>query len=120
MMSDSHVKPMGNGKRRKGRRYERVAVRCGCWLEHEDATVFGNTVDLAEGGLFLRTALPMAPGSEVELMLQLPGRVEQVSGRGTIARRVSPKDDGRPGLGVEFVELSQGAIALARFLGREA
>lgn len=81
--------------------------------------MFGTTVDLAEGGLFLRTALPMAPGSQVELMLQLPGRVEQVAGRGMIARRVSPDDDGRPGLGVEFVELSQGAGALAHFLGRD-
>lgn len=86
-------------------------------MEHDDATVFGTTVDLAEGGLFLRTALPMSPGSEVDVMLQLPGRVERVRGRGTIARRVSPEDDGRPGLGVEFVELNCGASELARLLG---
>lgn len=112
--------PAAGKHRRRGRRYQRVAIRCGCWLEHEEATVFGTTVDLAEGGLFLRTALPMSPGSVVDVMLQLPGRAEPVQARGTIARRVAPADDGRPGLGVEFVELSRGASELARLLGREA
>ena len=56
--------------RRRPRAFQRVAVRCGCWLEHDGATVFGNTVDVGRGGLFLRTALPMEPGSDVRVTLR--------------------------------------------------
>ena len=113
------VTPLSPTKRKAvgKRRYQRIAVRCGCWLEHEQATVFGTTIDLARGGLFLRTALPMDPGSVVDVMLQLPGSLERVEGRATITRRVSAQEDGRPGLGMEFIELSQGAGVLERFLG---
>ena len=105
--------------RRRPRAYQRVAVRCGCWLEHDGATVFGTTVDLGRGGLFLRTALPMDPGADVRVTLRLPGQRGHVVAEGQIVHRVAPTaGDGRdrPGLGVRFVELADGH-ALGAFLG---
>jgi uncharacterized protein (TIGR02266 family) len=103
-------------KRRRARQYERVAVRCGCWLEHSEATVFGNTVDLGQGGLFLRTALPMSPGMDVRVTLKLPGH-EPVVAEGQVVRRVSPQAGDRPGLGVRFSHVAAGDDSLNAFLG---
>jgi uncharacterized protein (TIGR02266 family) len=102
--------------RHRARRYERVAVRCGCWLEHEGATVFGTTVDIGRGGLFLRTALPMAPGAHVRVTLRLPGFSDVVAD-GLVVRRIGPNDGPRPGVGVRFECLSEGDLCLYEFLG---
>ena len=107
---------MSPGKvRRQAREYERFAVRCGCWLEHEEATVYGTTIDLGRGGLFLRTALPMLPGSEVRVTLQLPG-CEPVYAEGEVVRVVTPHTGDRPGLGVRFERLPRGEESLRSFL----
>lgn len=100
--------------RRKNREYQRIAVRCGCWLEHEQATVYGTTVDLGRGGLFLRTALPMPPGISVRVTLRLPGH-EPVIADAKIVRTVAPHT-GRPGLGVSFDRLPAGEETLDAFL----
>jgi uncharacterized protein (TIGR02266 family) len=102
--------------RRRSRAYQRAAVRCGCWLEHEDATVYGTTVDLGRGGLFLRTALPMTPGVEVRVTLKLPGHSAVVAD-GQVVRRVAPAQGDRPGLGVRFDHLTSGDESLSAFLG---
>lgn len=102
-------------KRRRPREYQRIAVRCGCWLEHDHATVYGNTVDLGRGGLFLRTALPMDPGAKVRVTLQLPSH-ETVVAEGKVVRIVSPDRGDRPGLGVRFDHLPDGEDSLHAFL----
>lgn len=101
--------------RRKARAFRRVAIRCGCWLEHEQATVFGTTVDLGRGGLFLRTALPMPPGVAVRVTLQLPGS-ETVVADGKVVRTVASREGDRPGLGVRFERLPDGEDSLCAFL----
>ncbi|HEY6882028.1 MAG TPA: PilZ domain-containing protein [Polyangiales bacterium] len=101
--------------RRKARVHRRVAVRCGCWLEHEEATVFGTTVDLGRGGLFLRTALPMPPGVAVRVTLRLPDR-ETVVADAKVVRIVAPHEGDRPGLGVRFERLPMGEASLSAFL----
>jgi hypothetical protein len=108
--------PSAGKARRRARQYQRVAVRCGCWLEHEAATVFGTTVDIGCGGLFLRTALPMSPGLDVRVTLKLPGRPAVVAD-GQVVRRIGPSDGPRPGLGVRFAELREGDASLREFLG---
>lgn len=107
--------PQPGKTRRRARQYQRVAVRCGCWLEHPDATVFGTTVDVGRGGLFLRTALPMDPGMVVQVTLNLPG-YQPVVAEGQVVHRVSPPGE-RPGLGVRFNHVSAGDEALHEFLG---
>ena len=110
-----HVSPGAVKVRRKVRAYRRLAVRCGCWLEHEQATIFGTTVDLGRGGLFLRTALPVSPGMAVRVTLRLPGR-ETVVADGKVVRTVVPTDGDRPGLGVRFDQLPEGEDSLSAFL----
>jgi uncharacterized protein (TIGR02266 family) len=102
--------------RQRARRYERVAVRCGCWLEHDGASVFGTTVDIGRGGLFLRTALPMVPGVHVRVTLRLPGYADVIAD-GLVVRRIGPNDGPRPGVGVRFERLAQGDLSLHEFLG---
>jgi hypothetical protein len=102
--------------RRRARVDPRVVVRCGCWLEHDGATVYGSTVDLGRGGLFLRTALPMPPGVAVRVTLHLPEH-GSVEAEGHIVHRVAPSDAERPGLGVRFDRLTHGFDALTAFLG---
>ncbi|MET0284407.1 MAG: PilZ domain-containing protein [Polyangiales bacterium] len=108
--------PSGSARvRRKPRAYRRVAVRCGCWLEHEQVTIFGTTVDLGRGGLFLRTALPMPPGVAVRVTLRLPGS-ETVIADAKVVRRVDAHEGDRPGLGVRFECLPEGEDSLSAFL----
>ena len=106
--------------RRTAREYQRIAVRCGCWLEHEQATVYGTTVDLGRGGLFLRTALPMTPGVPVRVTLHLPGEGTVVAD-GKVVRTVGQQQIGehagdRPGIGVQFERLPDGDGSLCAFL----
>jgi uncharacterized protein (TIGR02266 family) len=96
------------------RRAERLAVRCGCWLESDDATVFGRTVDLAEGGLLLRTALSLPLGTAVDVRLQLPGHATPVLARGRVARTEASAR--RVGVAVQLEQVRSGAEQLARFL----
>ena len=113
----SHDLPQSVGKaRRRTRAYQRASVRCGCWLEHEEATVYGTTIDLGRGGLFLRTALPMTPGVEVRVTIELPGH-KPVIADGQVVHRIAPAHGDRPGLGVRFDHLTSGDDSLSAFLG---
>lgn len=119
--ASSHVVPKLSDvpkRRQRKRRYHRVAVRCGCWLFQDGATVFGNTVDLASGGLFLRTALPLPPGTAVDVRLELPGMADAVLATGRIVRHERGEGDARPGLAVHFEHVAQGHSALSMFLGQ--
>lgn len=111
----AHVATTAAKARRQAREYERVAVRCGCWLEHEQATIYGTTLDLGRGGLFLRTALPMPLGISVRVTLRLPGRATVVAD-GRVVRAVSSQPGDRAGLGVSFDRLPHGEDTLDAFL----
>lgn len=113
MPESSHRRPPA--PRRRARQYQRVTVRCGCWLEHDHATVFGSTVDLGRGGLFLRTALPVPLGRPVRVTLQLPNRGTVVAD-GKVVRTVSAQAGDRPGIGVRFERLPDGEDSLCAFL----
>lgn len=98
------------------RRYLRYAVRCRCWLESESATVFGPTADVALGGVFLRTAVPLSEGAQVQVALTLGQDAEPVRARGVVTRAVRARHGLRHGLGVEFVDILDGRDDLRRFL----
>jgi hypothetical protein len=98
------------------RRYDRYAVRCDCWLEREDAAVYGATADLGLGGLFLRTAIPMDHGQPVEVALRVSTADSPVVARGVVTRTVPAQHGRRHGVGVEFVEFVDGRDDLKQFL----
>jgi len=82
--------------------------------------VYGTTVDVGLGGLLLRTAAPFAPGSDVEVRLQLAGVSTPIVARGTVAWSNLGAPGARAGIGVQFEHIASGADALESLLGRVA
>jgi hypothetical protein len=101
-------------ERRRSRRY---AVRCDCWLERDDTTIYGTTADVGMGGLFLRTAIPLQPGKEFDVRLYVNGQASPVLARGFIARSILARGRSvRYGVGVAFTSIEKGRELLGYFL----
>ena len=108
-------------KQDERRRYLRYAVRCRCWLEGEQTTVFGPTADVGLGGVFLRTAVPLAEGDRVHVALSIDDSDERaVRAEGVVTRAVRAQPGSRYGVGVEFVRISDGRESLSSFLGTKS
>ena len=97
------------------RRYARYAVRCRCWIETEQTSLFSQTVDVGLGGLFLRTAVPLGEGQCVGITLDL-GQGEPLVAEGSVSRIVRPRSGVRHGLGLEFVNITSGKQHLQHVL----
>ena len=97
------------------RRYTRHAVRCRCWLETEQASLFSQTVDIGVGGLFLRSGVPLRAGEAVAVTLDL-GEGEPLVAEGVVSRAVCPQPGSRHGLGVELTHIESGKKNLLRVL----
>jgi hypothetical protein len=91
-------------------------VRCECWLECDEASVFGATADVGLGGLFLRTAVPLRQGQRVRVALSLGGSAHIVVAEGLVTRAVRAQHGQRHGVGVEFTDISHGREGLSHFL----
>ncbi len=98
------------------RRTRRHAIRCDCWLERDDTTLYGATADLCMGGLFLRTAMPLKPGSRFDVRMQVGNPPTTVVARGLVVRSILARNTPRYGVGIEFVTITQGRDALLAFL----
>src|SRR5215471_9091931 len=78
---------------------------------HDTHFVAGLSHDISSGGVFVATYRRVAIGTKVLLGLEMPnGQVVEVRG---IVRWSREQDDGveRPGLGVEFTDVSDSALA---------
>lgn len=51
----------------ESRKSHRVVSRLRCWCEGENVTFYARIGNLSEGGLFLRTATPLASGTPARL-----------------------------------------------------
>ena len=74
-----------------------------------DALFSEFTRNINEGGLFIETDSPPAPGTRVSLQFQLPGGFEPIQARGRVAWIEPASTDGPAGMGVEFEHLSSDA-----------
>ena len=92
------------------RRHVRSRVFARCWIERESITLFGRVVDLGEGGLFLRTAVVLPPGTDVRVILRPSGANEAIRAHGTVAWVGFRTDgDGRTrGIGIAFDRIEEG------------
>ena len=100
------------------RRHVRSRVFARCWIERESVTLFGRVVDIGEGGLFLRTAVVLPPGTDVSVMLRPPGSNEAIRAHGTVAW-VGFRSDGESrtrGIGIAFDRIEQGERQLLDLL----
>lgn len=64
------------------------------------------TRDINEGGLFIETEKPHAPGTEVSMQFHLPGSDEIVETVGRVVRISRGGPGMPPGMGIEFDELT--------------
>lgn len=102
------------------RRYQRHALPCECWLENDGLTIFGPTIDVGVGGLFVRTAIPVMAGTIVDVTLKLRSELRAIEAQALITRRVPAHSGMRYGVGVEFLEVDSGAQALLGLLQHSA
>lgn len=90
------------------RRRSRRNVRCACWLHGEGQSVYSAEADVEGGQLFLRTAVPLGVGEQVEVSLCLRGRDAAVEARGVVTRIVDSVRGQRAAVGVELSEILDG------------
>jgi uncharacterized protein (TIGR02266 family) len=80
----------------------------------------GFTENLSAGGLFVATYSMQPIGSKVDIALTLPGG-ETMSLRGEVRWQRAAADDGWPGMGIHFEDLSEQQEArMKRFLSFRA
>jgi uncharacterized protein (TIGR02266 family) len=77
--------------------------------------------NISQGGLFINTRSPLPVGTEVRILIQLPGELQAASMDAKVTR-VTDYDNHHnmvPGMGVEFTDLTQERRAeLERFVQR--
>jgi len=117
-MSTSHANQDLGVYRPERRRYQRHALPCECWLENDVLTIFGPTVDVGIGGLFVRTAVPVATGTLVVVTLKLNDEPRSIEAPAMVTRRVPAQAGFRYGVGIEFLEVESGVHALLGLLQR--
>jgi len=98
------------------RRYQRHALPCECWLESDALTIFGPTIDVGIGGLFLRTAIPMVTGAVVDVTLKISNELAPFEAKALVTRSVPARTGLRYGVGVEFIDLEPRVSALLGLL----
>jgi type IV pilus assembly protein PilZ len=74
--------------------------------------------NINEGGIFIETENQSELGERIQLQFRLPGLDEPVQVQGTVAWISDGKDGSPAGMGIEFEQLSNDALALALALGR--
>ncbi len=68
--------------------------------------------NISQGGLFINTRKPMPVGTEVKIIIQLPGAAFPFDITGTV-RRIEPvgnKGNAAPGMAVEFTEMDRAKL----------
>ncbi|MDD9951537.1 MAG: TIGR02266 family protein [Zetaproteobacteria bacterium] len=78
--------------------------------------------NLGEGGVFVETKKPKAPGTELELTFTVPDSRESFTTKGTVIwcqEPVQVKEDVQPGMGIQFKSVTEeDRQILERFLAR--
>jgi uncharacterized protein (TIGR02266 family) len=81
-----------------------------CYGPNENLNLYGFSVDMSDGGLFLKTEFPFAVDEKLLLSFTLPEENKTVTCRAKIAwlnQKDKPKKPQHPqGIGVQFVDLS--------------
>ena len=100
------------------RRHPRKEVWIEIHYQHLDDFFYDYAINLSRGGMFIKTARPLAIGTEIKLRFTIPGRKEVIETTGNIVRVVKP-DHGpghAPGMGIEFQALSKRDLDLINSL----
>jgi len=82
-----------------------------------EAALESSTVDISEGGVFIRMPNPRPEGTLIQLGLHVGGR--RLSIGGVVVRCVRPGEGPAPGIGVLFTDLRPDDAAFVKTLVRE-
>jgi len=87
------------------RRFPRVQLALTVRLRFAsaEAAYESRTVDISEGGVFIRMDRPRPEGTTIRLELQVGDRRLAIGG--VVVRSIRPGEGGAPGIGVLFTEL---------------
>lgn len=90
-----------------GRVFQRIPYVVQVEFRTASSFLVAYSVNLSRGGMFLETDYPVPLGSEIPLQLAVPGHgIISLTGRVVWHRSVAG-EEGPPGLGVEFQEMSE-------------
>ena len=84
-----------------------------------DGQEYGNlAADVSPDGIFIRTFMPPAVGTDLELTVRMPEEAGgfQVELMGRVQRRVDDNDPRHNGMGVQFIGVRANDLAAVRFL----
>jgi hypothetical protein len=82
-----------------------------------EAALESSTVDISEGGVFIRMPNPRPEGTPIQIGLHVGGR--RLSIGGVVVRCVRPGEGAAPGIGVLFTDLRPDDAAFVKTLVRE-
>ncbi|MDF1535460.1 MAG: TIGR02266 family protein [bacterium] len=88
--------------------------------EHGMESFTDYTINLSLGGLYIKTTRPLETGSIITVDFTLPGFAYSFRIKGKVVWKKSAEtDEGPPGMGIEFTELSKADEAiLLQYIGR--
>ncbi len=101
------------------RRFPRIqlALTVELHFPSAEAALESSTVDVSEGGVFIRMPRPRPEGTAIQLRLHVGGRVLEIGG--VVVRSVRPGEGEPAGIGVLFTELRPDDAAFVQTLVRE-
>ncbi len=102
---------MNNPKRKERRKFPRKGIKVELKCLERGSFSVCLTQNISGGGLFVETKKPFSLDSEVFLDFFLPGFRDKFKLKGKVIHRVTEreakKDGYVPGMGIEFIEISQ-------------
>jgi uncharacterized protein (TIGR02266 family) len=107
------------GQAQDRRRFPRIQLALTVQLRFPsaEAALESSTVDISEGGVFIRMPNPRAEGTAIRLQLHVGGRVLEIGG--VVVRCTRPGEGEPVGIGVLFTELRPDDAAFVQTLVRE-
>ena len=94
-----------SGAGRERRRTERVELMVRVDYKTVDELFSEFARNINEGGMFVETDAPPAPGSAVALQFRIPGSDEPIAVMGRVVRTTEGSREEPPGMGIEFENL---------------
>lgn len=94
------------------RRHPRAPIELKVSYHRLNSFLVDYTRNVSVGGMFVRTARPLAPGTRFEFRLTVPGHAEPLSLVGEVIHRV--EEGPEKGMGLRFVWEDEGAAEAFR------
>ena len=98
------------------RKTKRGIILITAYCKSEDGMKIGHTLDISEGGMFLKTSDFFTVGEKLVIELEIPGIKGTLKAKGKVAWATPAiQRDARPdlpGCGVEFTEISEETLTI--------